>query len=590
MEKIDIRSILNSKTPGLFHKYPDFAANMIVNFFKRFLKVDEINQFLETTSNIRGFDFIDSTFEMLNFSYNLSTKDKEKIPSEGRLIIVANHPLGGLDGLALLKAIGEVRKDVKVVANDVLQNLENLSELLIPLDIYSLTKQKKQILSIENALAEEQAIILFPAGMVSRLTHSGIQDLKWQNGAIRFSSKLEVPILPVYVGGRNSMLFYLSSLINHNIGMFMLPQELFRKRNNSIDIKIGDVIPGNTFKTNNLKIKVQTKLLYQHTHKIGKNKTGIFNTEKTIIHPIDKKLLKSELNQSQLLGNTFDGMKIFLAEHSSAPNILKEIARLRELTFRKVGEGTGKTFDMDIYDLYYKHIVLWDEDELEIVGSYRLGITKDILDNYGPKGLYNSSQFTLSPRFLDIVQDSLEVGRSFIQQKYWRSNALDYIWQGIGAYLSQNSNIRYLWGAVSISDTYPELAKALIISYYNKWYRGDTSLVIPCMEYQISKKTALESDDILTADDHLKDFRNLKMALKNMGLSVPVLYRRYTDLTEYGGSKFISFCVDVNFNNAIDGLILVDLSQLKDEVKERYYTQRSFVSSSVNEKGELLLL
>ena len=590
MEKIDIRNILETKAPGLFHKYPDFVGNFTVDFFRRFLKINEINDFLEKTGDMFGFDFIESVFGHLNFSYIMSSKDKLKIPSEGRLIIVSNHPLGGLDGLALVKAISEVRRDVKVVANDVLQNLYNLSELFLPLDVYSHTKQKKQIQNIEDALNDEQAIIIFPAGKVSRLTASGIRDLKWKNGAIRFSSKLQVPILPVYIEGRNSLAFYLGSLINHNIGMFMLPQELFRKRNSSIRIKIGDVIPGSTFKNQHLKVKLQTKLLNQHICKIGNDKTGIFSTEKTIIHPIDKKILKQDLHKSLLLGNTVDGMKIYLAEYDTAPNILKEIARLRELTFRKVGEGTGKTFDMDIYDLYYKHIVLWDDDELEIVGSYRLGITKDIVGKYGPKGLYNTSQFKLSAEFLEMLDSSLEVGRSFIQQKYWRSNALDYIWQGIGAYLSKNLHIKYLWGAVSISDSYPELAKALIISYYTKWYQGDTSLVEPCLEYNSSRKTLSEVDEILVGNDYLSDLRNLKSALKNMGYSIPVLYRRYTDLTEYGGSKFVSWCVDVNFNNAIDGLIVVDLSMLKDEMKERYYNQKSFVNSGINDKGELVRL
>jgi putative hemolysin len=588
MEKINLKKILESKLPVLFNNYPDFVSSTAVNLISRFLKVADINKFLEKNSEKFGIDFIDSLFEELNFSYNMTTIDKLKIPSEGKLIIVANHPLGGLDGLALLKAISEVRKDVKVVANDVLNNLNNVSEFFIPLDVYSVNKQKNQIKSIENALLDEQAVIFFPSGKVSRLTASGIKDSKWKNGAIRFSNKLQVPILPVFIKGKNSFSFYAGSLINKNIGMFMLPQELFRKRNSSISIKIGDVIPGSTFKSNNLKIKIQTKLLQQHTYKLEKGQKGIFNTEKTIIHPIDKKILKQELNKSVLLGNTFDGMRIYLSEYEIAPNIIKEIGRLRELTFRKVGEGTGKTIDMDIYDLYYKHIVLWDESELEIVGSYRLGIVNDILAEYGPKGLYNSSQYTMTPKFLEQIENSLEVGRSFIQQKYWRSSALDYIWQGIGAYLSQNVDIKYLWGAVSISDSYPELAKNLIISYYTKWYKGDFSLVSPCLEFVQNKKNIEDVKSILIGDDYQKDLRNLKNALKNMGLSIPVLYRRYTDLTEYGGSKFVSWCVDVNFNNAIDGLILVDLSRLKDEVKSRYYTQKSFVANAVNEKGQLV--
>jgi hypothetical protein len=268
---------------------------------------------------------------------------------------------------------------------------------------------------------------------------------------------------------------------------------------------------------------------------------------------------------------------IYLAEYDTAPNVLKEISRLRELTFRKVGEGTGKTYDMDIYDLYYKHIVMWDAENLEIVGSYRLGLTSEIIGKYGKKGLYNASQFTLNNNFDEILNKSIEVGRSFIQQKYWRSNALDYIWQGIGAYLSDKPEIKYLWGAVSISDSYSELCKGLIISYYKKWYNGNNSLVTPKQEFQLSRKVNEDVHQILTGDNFIDDFKNLKNALKSYNFSIPILYRRYTDLTEYGGSSFISFCVDVHFNNSIDGLIVVDLSQLKDDVKSRYYSRKSFL-------------
>lgn len=576
MEKIDIKNILKAKIPRLFEKYPKFLTNLIVVFIQNFLKIKEINNFIASAGNLQSFEFIRALFNELNFSYIISPIDKHKIPADGKLIIISNHPLGGLDGLALLQAVGEVRKDVKVVANDVLQNLENLSELFLPLDVYSMTKQKNQIQGIENALIDEQVVILFPAGKVSRLTTGGIKDLKWQSGAIRFSIKLGAPVLPIYVEGKNSIFFYLGSLINKNIGMFMLPQELFRKRNSSINIIIGDLIPSSTFKNQALKIKVQTKLLYQHVYKLKYGKSSVFITEKAIIPPIDRNILKYELSKSQLLGNTNDGMKIYLCLQNDAPQVLNEIARLREQTFRKVGEGTGKSMDIDAYDSYYKHIVLWDEDELEVVGSYRLGITKDILETYGAEGLYNSAQFTLSPKFLTIVGDSLEVGRSFIQQKYWRSNALDYIWQGIGAYLSLNPQFKYLWGAVSISNSYPELAKSLITKYYSKWYFVEESLAEPHNHYIVNKADDVEASLILNSGALMSDFRNLKAALKNMGLSIPVLYRRYIDLTEQGGSVFVSWCVNKNFNDAVDGLIIVDLSQLKDDVRKRYYNQPSF--------------
>jgi len=258
---------------------------------------------------------------------------------------------------------------------------------------------------------------------------------------------------------------------------------------------------------------------------------------------------------------------------------MREISRLREITFRKVGEGTGKSADTDIYDNYYHHIVLWDEDALEIIGSYRLGVTKEIIAQYGVEGLYNSSQFFIHPEFNEVLTQSIELGRSFIQQRYWRSNALDYIWQGIGAFIKKNPDIRYLWGAVSISNSYSEFAKVLIVYYYKKWYQGNEKYATPMTPFVISKLQEEEASAILNGSSYEEDFRILKNTLKTMGYSVPILYKRYTELCNYGGAKFISFSVDESFMNAIDGLILVDLYDLKDEYKERYYQMKSFVNA-----------
>lgn len=575
MEKIDIRHILIEKAPALFEKYPTIVSSLFVNFLEKLLWVKEVNEFIEQNKNAQGLDFIDALFDYLNFSYNLSGKSKRRIPSEGKLVVVSNHPLGGLDGLALIKAVSEVRKDVKIVANDVLANLENLRDLFLPFDLYSARSQKENITKIENALANDEAVIFFPAGEVSRMSLSGIKDGKWKKGAFRFASKIQAPILPAFIIAKNSFLFYGLSLLWRRVGMFLLPGELFRQRNKTITIKFGDPIPSANF-DKNINIKVQLALLRKHVYRIGSGEKGIFNTEKTIIHPVPVRLIKHELYHSERLGSTNDGKKIFLIKADSCPNVMREISRLREITFRKVGEGTGKSFDTDTYDEHYHHIVLWDDDDLEIVGSYRLGITSEIIEEKGIEGLYNASQFTIHETFNDVLSQSIELGRSFVQAKYWKTNALDYIWQGIGAFVMKNPQIRYLWGAVSISNSYSELAKAMIVYYYKKWYLGDTSFATPHKAFVITKIQEQEIEAMFTGSNHEEDFRILKFGLKGLGFSVPVLYRRYTELCNYGGAKFASFSVDEGFMNAIDGLIVVDLHALRDEYKERYYNQKSF--------------
>lgn len=264
-----------------------------------------------------------------------------------------------------------------------------------------------------------------------------------------------------------------------------------------------------------------------------------------------------------------------MVEYETAPNCIKEIGRLREITFRKVGEGTGERIDLDEYDKYYKHIVLWDDAELSIMGSYRLGICHEIIDNHGLSGLYNASLFNFSAQFIQILYNAVELGRSFIQQKYWRSTALDTLWQGIGSYLTLKTSVRYLYGAVSISDNYSESAKNLIVHYYKKWYGTQIDLAVSKNRYHISKNIEIEIEQLLTGENRESDINQLKATLKELGYSIPVLFRRYVDLCEPQGVKFLDFGVDRSFSNCVDGLILLDLSLLKPKFKERYFGIKS---------------
>ncbi len=299
--------------------------------------------------------------------------------------------------MALLRAVSEVRPDVKIIANDVLLNFENLAELMLPFDVFSSHMQKEHVARIGEALLAEKAVIFFPAAEVSRLTLKGIRDPKWLNGPAFFAKKYEVPILPVFVKGKNSILFYFISLLYKNFSTFLLAREIFNKSGKSLRFVVGDPIPGVVFSSSFIKTKVTTRLLRKHTYLLArKRRSTIFKTEKTIVHPVDRKLLKEELIVSELLGRTSDGKKIFLVDFDKAPRVMREIARLREQTFRKVGEGTGLKLDLDRFDRYYQHIVLWDDDNLEIIGSYRVGNCRQIIRKHGMEGLYTNTLFKYS--------------------------------------------------------------------------------------------------------------------------------------------------------------------------------------------------
>ncbi len=299
MNEISFEKIIQNKEIKFF-KNNSFAEKLTIKVFKKILHINEINNFLKLKGDIHGIEFIDEVFEYLNFSFKISSSDIQKIPSEGRAIIVANHPIGSLDSLSLIKAVSLVRKDVKIIANDILAEIDNIAKFILPIDIEKTSFQRGRIVAISKALESENVVIIFPAAEVSRLKGLTITDAKWNKSPITLSRRLNAPILPVYIHAKNSILFYAFSILHKRLSIILLSHELFNKKNKHLEIKIGNPIPAKTF---NLSIKdnVYAKLLKKHVYKIGKKKPGLFATEKNIIHPIDIREIRKELRNSKKL-------------------------------------------------------------------------------------------------------------------------------------------------------------------------------------------------------------------------------------------------------------------------------------------------
>lgn len=555
---------------GVIGKYA-LIKKPITLLLKRLLYTSRINEFIDKHSNPDERQFLTELFDDLNFSYLISNRDLQKIPNEGRVICIANHPIGSLDALSLLKAFLDVRRDVKIVVNELLYGIDKLQGLFIPVKLDNSGFNKESVNAIQQALLADNAVIIFPAAEVSRLKGINITDSEWHKGAAHFAKNFQAPILPVYIEARNSILFYLVSILSKKLSMFLLVHELFNKRNKIIRIKIGDVIPAKIFSAGLIETKHHIKLLKKHVHLIGKGKNGIYLTEKNVIHPGDRRIIRRELNNVLMLGWARDGMRIFLTSKSESPESLYEIARLREITFRKVGEGTGKKLDLDKFDDHYQHLIVWDEKELEIVGSYRLGLGNQIIEKKGIDGFYTSTLFGFSNKLQkDFLPSSVELGRSFVQKKYWNSNALSYLWQGIGAYLIHNPSIRYLFGGVSISNNYPIPVQQQIVYYFSKWYRFPTQLAESKRKFVIPEKINNELTLQFNSGNAKDDYKILKNMLKPIGYTVPVLYKHYSDLCIEGGVKFLDFSIDPDFENCIDGLILVDVNMIKEEKRQKF--------------------
>jgi putative hemolysin len=567
---LDIEQILTNRYPRFFNDSVPLFSRPLIALFRLLFHEREVNQFLETHKDLKGYSFLEQVLDHFSFSYTVSNTDKQNIPASGRVVIVANHPLGALDALALIQLVSEIRSDVKVVANELLSHLEPLRDQFLPVDNLGGATQKEQIKAIQTALEEEHAVIFFPAGEVSRIRPNGVRDGKWNSGFLRFARRTHAPILPVFIKARNSSLFYGTSLIYKPLAALLLVQEMFAQRSRTIGIRIGEIIPNDNLRRPEIDQKTQVRMVKRHVYRVAKGKPGIFATERAIAHPEPRQLIKAELKQAQQLGVTRDDNIIYLVEYAADSAIMKEIGRLRELSFRKVGEGSGLHRDLDVYDRHYRHIVLWDNDRLEIVGSYRIGEATDILNNKGLEGLYTHTLFDLGEGFLPLLDNSLELGRSFVQPRYWGSRALDYLWQGIGAYLRHNPHIQRLYGPVSISQNYPKAARDMLIYYYSQHYGNPGIKVSPRQPYQLDKAAIKECRNHIPGTDPQEEFSSMREYLNTFGLSVPTLYKQYTDVFERGGTQFLAFNVDPDFSNCIDGLICTDLGYLKASKRKRY--------------------
>lgn len=304
-----------------------------------------------------------------------------------------------------------------------------------------------------------------------------------------------------------------------------------------------------------------------------------------IAEPESRDILKKEISECERLGETPDSKSIHLFRPNAEQGhttLLNEIGRLREEAFRLVGEGTGLCRDVDAFDLYYMHIILWDDADLQIVGAYRLCRTEYFYTDTN-KPIYTSSLFEYLPKAAPILKAGLELGRSFVQEKYWGSRSLDYLWSGIAAFLRRHPEYRYLIGAVSISNDLSLPAKELLVGFYRKYYRHQcghqydnqtaeqNSEIIQCKQpFIMGNKGQIHFDQLFDQLDYKQGFIVLKKQLRYLGYAVPMLYKQYTELTNKGGTQFLGFNIDPDFNDCIDGLVVVDITKITTQKKKRY--------------------
>ena len=423
----------------------------------RWSKFDALDGFIKASAHLRGFAFVEAALEFLQARYTADPVEIRRIPPSGPLLIVANHPSGALDALALLDLVGRVRGDVRIVANDLLSALDGLDGLILPIRILGGRPGPDSLRAIEAALQAGQCVIVFPAGEVARLGLRGITDGRWRRGFLRFARASGAPVLPVRIEARNSALFYGASVLFKPVGTALLAREMLARRSRRIALRIGRplTLPPDGDPEQLL------RAVRRELHAIGTRRerpaaaARVAEGAEPLVDAVDPAAVRAGIEDLALLGRTVDGKQIRAGRLQAGAPLLRELGRLRELTFRAVGEGTGQRLDVDMFDSWYEHIVLWDAEASKIAGAYRLARGAQVLAERGLAGLYTASLFRYADDAVPRLAAGMELGRSFVAPDYWGGRSIDYLWQGIGAYLARHPNVRYLYGPVSISAALP---------------------------------------------------------------------------------------------------------------------------------------
>lgn len=569
MQAIEQR--LRQRYPHWFRGRRGRLATPLLHGWASWSGLDGIDAFCAEAEHagLRGFAFVEAALRFVQLCYDVDEETLARIPPRGPLLIVANHPCGGLDALALLDMVGRVRRDVRIVANEVLALVAPLAELLLPVRVFGGSAGAASLRRVERALRGGECVIVFPAGEVSRLGPGGVRDTRWRPGFLRFARRAAAPVLPVRIEARNSALFYGISALWRPASTALLAREMFTRRQRPMRLHVGELLSLAQDEDEDAALKRIRRALYTS----GRVPVAAVAAvgQQPLAPAVDAGVLARAVEATELLGCTGDGKQIRLARHAGGTPLLQEIGRLRELSFREVGEGTGRSRDLDAYDAHYDHILVWDAQAARIAGAYRVMRGAEALARSGLAGLYTASLFRYADEAVPRLAAGLELGRSFVVPDYWGSRSLDYLWQGIGAYLQRYPGVRYLYGAVSISAAMPHEASARIVDYYRRYHGSTQPLAGARRPFVVSAAPSAPDGQ----DERDAAFDSLKAALARLGASVPMLYKQYTELCEPGGARFLAFGVDPDFSGAIDGLIEVDLECVRPRKRQRYLQSRS---------------
>jgi putative hemolysin len=553
-------------------KLRGFLGDIGASIIMCLIGLNRVNKTYARVSQYKGREFTAAVLKDFNVSFDLNEKEMDYIPQEGPFIVVANHPYGGIDGILLLHIFSSIRPDVKTISNFLLSHIPNINDFFFSVNPFSdrpeLSGSYSGLRSAIEYLHQGGGIALFPAGEVSTTYGTSvIRDKEWNPSVIKLIKNANVPVVPVYFHGSNSRFFHWIGKIHPMLRTARLPLELLNKKNRCFKLCIGRPILQSEIAEQkdikNLSLLVRSRV-YALEANINNNikKVEERNDLEPIALPKNRRAMQKEINALTPDKHIFTNghYSCYLTDSKSIPLMMHELGRRREEAFRAVGEGTGRPLDLDSYDDYYKHLILWDRQRTRLVGAYRLGFGNEIMKSKGVKGFYTRSLFDYEKPFHPILSKSIELGRSFVVLDY-QKEALPLILLIKGLFFSvvNHPEIKYLLGPVSISSWYPKFYRSLIVHYIKQNHSaGDLAKhVIPSNPFFPDYMKTSVDHLLYNKMESLEKFDKFLLRLSNNEYRLPTLIKKYLKIN----CKIISFNVDPDFNYCVDGLVLLELTQ-----------------------------
>ena len=547
------------------------------------LKISTINTIYNRNKHLSDLDFLNALLDDFQINFEIPEEDLKRLPKEGPYITISNHPLGGIDGILLLKLMIEQRSDFKIIANFLLHRIEPLKPYVMPVNPFedrkdaasSITGFKNAIMHLRNG----HPLGVFPAGEVSTYRDGRlVVDKPWEEAAMKLIKKAEVPVVPIYFHAKNSRLFYRLSKISDTLRTAKLPSELLTQKRRVIKVRVGKPISVNDQKEHET-LQNFTDFLRQKTYMLSKafeDKSKILENIKSsvkvtkpvqrIVTAVDTDLMHKEVEQLRAADKRLlqsKNYEVFLATAEDMPNILRELGRLREITFREVGEGTNESIALDKFDEYYHHMFLWDDNKKVVAGAYRMGLGSKIYAQHGIDGFYLQDLFRFEPELYKMMSQSIEMGRAFIIKEYQQKPMpLFLLWKGIVHTTLRFPEHKFLIGGVSISNQFSNFSKSLMIEFMKSHYYDPyvAQYVHPKKEFKVKLKDA-DKDFVFDATEaDLNKFDKIIDEVEPGALRLPVLLKKYIKQN----AKLVAFNVDPLFNNAVDGLMYIKIADLPE--------------------------